>query len=85
MELWSDAEFGFHQTLIADCRSPLLIETFGHIYVQFRQQMVSQERDFGTNYFRAIIAEHQAILEAALARDEDHCSRAIYEHLKRNL
>ena len=83
--LWSDAEYEFHETLISACGSPLLMETFANIYVQFRQQMVSQERDFGENYFRAIIAEHQAILDAALARDADACRAAIYDHLKRNL
>jgi len=85
MDLWSDAEIEFHQTLISECRSPLLRETYGNIYVQFRQQMVSQERDFGTNYFEAIISEHQRILDAALARAIDGCKQAIYDHLKRNL
>ena len=83
--LWSDAEFEFHETLISRCESPLLTETYKNVYAQFRQQMVSQERDFGEDYFRAIIAEHQAILDAALARDIAACREAIYDHLKRNL
>ncbi len=83
--LWSDAEYEFHETLISACGSPLLMETYANIYVQFRQQMVSQARDFGEDYFRAIIAEHQAILDAALARDAEACRTAIYDHLKRNL
>ncbi|MEX0285297.1 MAG: GntR family transcriptional regulator [Paracoccaceae bacterium] len=85
MELWSDAEKEFHETLISRCDSPLLLETFANIYVQFRQQMVSQERDFGSNYFEAIIREHQAIVDAALARDVEACKVAIYDHMKRNL
>lgn len=85
MDLWSDAEFAFHETLISGCRSPLLRQTYSGIYLQFRQQMVSQERDFGTNYFEAIITEHQAILDAALARDVEACKAALYDHLKRNL
>jgi len=85
MDLWTECETAFHQTLISSCGSPLLRETYSNIYVQFRQQMVSQERDFGSNYFRAIIAEHQAILDAALARDIAACKAAIYDHLKRNL
>ncbi len=85
MGLWSDAETGFHETLISSCQSPLLCETYGNVYVQFRQQMVSLERDFGSNYFQAIIAEHQAILDAALARDIETCKDAIYHHLMRNL
>ncbi|MGX9357494.1 GntR family transcriptional regulator [Roseobacteraceae bacterium S113] len=85
MGFWSDAELEFHETLISACGSEMMIETFNRTYCQFRQQMVNEERDFGASYFRSIIAEHQAILNAALARDEVTCRRAIYDHLKRNL
>jgi len=85
LPLWTEAELEFHQTLISSCDSPLLIETFDRIYLQFRQQFVGQQRDFGANYFEAIIAEHQAIVDAALARDQVACRNAIYDHLKRNL
>ncbi|MDU8942068.1 GntR family transcriptional regulator [Ovoidimarina sediminis] len=85
MSHWSDAEWTFHKVLISGCGSPLLRETYESIYLQFRQQMVSQERDFGSNYFRAIIIEHQAILDAALSRDTEACRKAVYDHLKRNL
>ncbi len=83
--LWSDAEYEFHDTLISACKSSVLRETFESIYVQFRQQMVNLERDFGTDYFKAIIVEHQSILDAALARNIAGCQAAIYDHLKRNL
>lgn len=83
--LWSDAEFEFHDTLISASGSPILRETYANIYFQFRQQMVNLERDFGRDYFKAIIEEHQAILDAALARDVGGCQKAIYDHLKRNL
>ncbi len=85
LPLWTEAEREFHETLISASCSPLLIETFSQVYLQFRQQLVGQQRDFGTNYFEAIIAEHQAIVDAALARDQAACLEAIYEHLKRNL
>ncbi len=62
----------------------MLRETYENVYGQFRQQMVAQERDFGRSYFSAIIAEHQAILDAALSRDVDACRQAIHDHLKRN-
>ncbi|MDD9922427.1 MAG: GntR family transcriptional regulator [Boseongicola sp.] len=83
--LWSDAEFEFHDTLISACGSEVLRETYGNIYVQFRQQMVNLERDFGTDYFKAIIHEHQTILDAALRRDIEGCQTAVFDHLKRNL
>ena len=85
LPLWTDAEREFHETLISASDSPLLIATFSQVYLQFRQQFVGQQRDFGTNYFEAIISEHKAIVDAALGRDRTACSEAIYQHLKRNL
>ncbi len=85
MCLWSDAEREFHETLIAACGSEILRATYADIYARFRQQMVGLERDFGANYFEAIIREHQRILDAALARDAPACRAAIHDHLKRNL
>lgn len=84
-KLWSDAEFEFHETLISACGSEILRETYRNIYLQFRQQFVAHLRDFGTDYFKAIIREHQSILDAALSRNASACGRAIYDHLKRNL
>lgn len=85
MPLWTLAEREFHNTLISACMSPMLIDTFDRVYLQFRQQIIGQPRAFDSNYFEAIIAEHQAIVDAALARDQEACSDAIYNHLKRNL
>ncbi len=84
MQLWTVAEWEFHDTLISRCGSPMLRDTYANIYGQFRQQMVAQERDFGHSYFGAIIREHQAILDAALSRDVAACRQAIHDHLKRN-
>ena len=85
VELWSDAETEFHETLISGCGSDVLRETYANVYLQFRQQVIAYEREFRRSYFHAIIEEHQAILDAALARDEDRCRQTIYDHLKRNL
>jgi DNA-binding GntR family transcriptional regulator len=85
MDLWSDAEFAFHTALISACNSPILIENYHRTYVLFRQQVVGVERDFGTNYFEAIIREHRAILDAALARDTQSCRAAISVHMNRSL
>jgi DNA-binding GntR family transcriptional regulator len=84
VRLWSQVEWEFHDTLISACGSPLLRQSYRNAYDQFRQQMVTQERDFGTNYFESIIAEHQAILDAALGDNEDACRDAIFQHLRRN-
>ena len=83
--LWSDAERAFHETLISDCGMPLLIETYASIYMQFRQQLVGIETEFAPDYFRPIIAEHQAIVSAALSGDEAALRQAILDHQKRHL
>lgn len=85
LRLWNGAEQAFHMTLIAACNSPMLIESYRDVYARFRQQNVAIKRDFGEDYFRSIIREHQGILDAALARDPDAMAQAIYDHLKRNI
>ena len=47
--------------------------------------MVRWGGDFGGDYFRAIIVEHQAILDAALSRDAAACRDAIYNHQARHM
>ncbi len=49
--LWTEAEWEFHQTLISACASPMLIETYERVYLQFRQQNSDHMRDFGANFF----------------------------------
>lgn len=83
--LWSDAERSFHETLISECGMPLLIETYAGVYMQFRQQLVGLETEFAPGYFRPIIAEHQAIVEAALGGDEPALRQAIAAHQARHL
>ncbi|MEM6824967.1 MAG: GntR family transcriptional regulator [Pseudomonadota bacterium] len=85
VELWSDAELAFHETLISACGSAILKETYRNTYAQFRQQYVSLEQGSEVGHFGRIISEHQAILDAALARDASACRQAIYAHLERNL
>lgn len=81
--LWSRAEQEFHETLIDACGSDLLKGTHKVIYEQFRQQLVSAETNYG--YFPENIREHQAILDAALERNEDLMRVTINDHLARNL
>ena len=83
LNLWSQAEHEFHDTLIDACGSALLIRTHQVIYEQFRQQLVSAETNYG--YFPENIPEHQGILDAALERNEDLLRKRIHDHLARNL
>ncbi|MEM9797418.1 MAG: GntR family transcriptional regulator [Pseudomonadota bacterium] len=78
--IWSDAELTFHRTLIGECRLPPLIETFESVYMQFRQQMVGLEQHCVPDYFRQIIQEHQAILDAAISGDADRLRQAVEGH-----
>lgn len=85
MPLWTDAERAFHETLISVCGSPLLIDMFSQVYLRFRQQFAAQQRNFRNYDFDAIIVEHQAIVDGALARDQAACCKAIQKHLERHL
>ena len=84
-ELWAEGEKNFHLTLISACGSDILKETYNRVYMQFRQQMVNLDRDFGASYFETVTTEHGAIVDAALARDEAEMRVKIYDHLKRNI
>ena len=85
LELWAEGEKNFHLTLISACGSDILKETYNRVYMQFRQQMVNLDRDFGASYFETVTSEHAAIVDAALARDEAGMRVKIYDHLKRNI
>lgn len=82
--IWSDAELSFHRTLLSECRLPPLIEAFDSVYMQFRQQMVGLESNCVPKYFERIIAEHQAIVDAALSQDEAGLREAIRNHQRRH-
>lgn len=85
VDAWSEAELEFHLMLVSSSGSEVLRESYLDTYAQFRQQAVGLAFDFSSGYFDAIISEHLAIVEAALARDLDACQQAIYDHMKRNL
>ena len=85
LNLWSEAERFFHETLISACGSKILRATYVNVYLRFRQQILNIEMDFEDSYFEMITREHQVILDAALSRDEDACRNAIHDHLSRNI
>lgn len=80
---WCAAEWGFHETLVSASDSPLLRSTFKSIYDQFRQQLVTKERNYG--YFSNNVAEHARIVESALDGRTADLRQAIHDHLSRNL
>lgn len=79
LPIWTRADDEFHQTLVDACGSQALIEMRANLFQRARQQVVACDPKFG---FRVgTVPEHNAILEAALARDIDACEKAIHAHM----
>ena len=83
LNLWSQAEFAFHTTLIDACGSATLKSAHNVVYHQFRQQVIGLDQDFA--FVPKNVEQHKAILEAALAKDEAAIRQEIHDHLSRNL
>lgn len=79
-EDWSVAHEAFHECLVSDCGSPWRLRIRALLYAQSERYrrlsvpLASTDRD--------IRQEHQAIFEAALARDADRASRFLADHLE---
>jgi DNA-binding GntR family transcriptional regulator len=82
-DLWMQAELEFHQTLISASGSDLLRQMHMMVYHQFRQQLIVVDRGFEN--LADNIAQHRAILEAAIAGDEARVRAAIEAHFARHL
>lgn len=83
VEIWGQSEKEFHQTLISACGSETLKEMHGHVYAQFRQQLMVADRQF--DFISTNIEHHAAILDAALAGDEALTRQKVHDHLARHL
>lgn len=83
VEIWFSAENEFHETLISSCGSDTLLEMHGHVYAQFRQQLMVADRRF--DFISNNIEHHAQILEAALAGDEVLTRQKIHDHLARHM
>lgn len=80
VSVWTKCDWEFHDTLMSACGSDLLRQTHRSVYDQFRQQVVSELRYFG--FYNETIIEHEAVLEAALARDPVLCAEKLKAHLR---
>lgn len=83
IDIWSQSEKEFHETLISACGSETLKQMHGLIYAQFRQQLMVSDRHF--DFISTNIEHHAAILDAALSGDEDLTRQKIHDHLARHL
>lgn len=81
--LWTQAELEFHQTLLEACGSTLLLDMHETVYQQFRQQLITTDRMFV--FVPENIDQHQGIIDAALARNEELVCDRITAHLSRSL
>lgn len=77
---WCQADWEFHQALLSAYGSKLHKSLHKAAFDQFRKIVQVEYRTIG---FRGdqIIAEHKAILDAALARDAAACAVALEDHI----
>ena len=77
-ELWKQCDWDFHHSLISACGSKVLLDAHAGAYDRYlRYQMIAV-------VFRGEIAarEHQALLEAALARDWKRAQTIMASHIQ---
>lgn len=80
-EAWADAHAQFHRALVAACTSPTMLRIREALYSQSeRHRRASQPA--GRQTARDVGAEHQAIADAAIARDKAAAADAMRRHLK---
>lgn len=80
-ETWSQAHAAFHVALVSHCQSAWLLRIRSNLYAQterYRRLSVPLRREE-----RDVNAEHKALADAALARNPDHLSGLISDHLWR--
>ncbi len=76
--IWKRCDWQFHHALISACRSKVLLNTHAAIYDRYlRYQMVAV-------IFRGEIAaaQHQKLLECALARDATGAQKVLVDHIQ---
>lgn len=79
IQVWSDAEWEFHDTLTSACGSKEMRRLHKNIYDRYRQHLTNWHATKG--FRRNTLHEHKAILDAAIARDADLCDERIAAHL----
>ena len=75
---WEERNRAFHEALIAACDSRWLRYLIGILY---RQSERYRRFALNTGGKRDVHAEHQAIYEAAMARDEARACAALEKHI----
>lgn len=80
-DVWETHHKAFHQALLAACGSQLLIRFCDQMYdLNIRYRRLARGRPAGS---RNIDVEHNAIMEATLAREADRAVGLLLEHYRR--
>jgi GntR family transcriptional regulator, carbon starvation induced regulator len=77
-DIWEEAHLGFHEALVAACRSPIL-----HEFRRFLFDLSKRYRNLSLKVSapdRDHVAEHEAMMKACLARDAELAARLLSEH-----
>ena len=82
VDLWTRAEWEFHETLISACGSDTLKSMHAQVYARFRQQVMLADLSF--EFITDNIRHHQQILQAALSGDAAATRGKIADHLARH-
>lgn len=80
---WEERNREFHDALVAACENSWLLRFRATVFAHsFRYRRISLKEK---SIPRDVRAEHQAIFEAAMARDEEAAARASEEHIRNSV
>jgi DNA-binding GntR family transcriptional regulator len=79
--VWEERNAEFHAALVSACESRWLLQFIGILYHQ-SERYRSLGIKYGTNLKRDLHAEHEALKDAALARNTSLCSDILAEHIR---
>jgi len=77
---WEERNAEFHAALVSACQSKWLLQFIGILYQQSERYRTLGVQ-YGTNLKRDLHAEHEALKDAALARNAPLCSEILAEHI----
>ncbi|MGW0330121.1 GntR family transcriptional regulator [Nocardia sp. NPDC003183] len=77
---WSAAHVAFHNALLAGCRNRRLLNT-AQALRQEAELYLQWSMSFGNEPDRDVAGEHQALLDAALARQADRAQELLRDHI----
>jgi len=80
-KVWEERNAEFHAALVSACESRWLLQFIGILYHQ-SERYRSVGIKYGTNLKRDLHAEHEALKDAALARNASLCSDILAEHIR---